>query len=102
MTVGVTAADGAPALQRVEVTLPGALRAGTRKARRKGTRTTAGTAKLTRDGQLTVTLPGGTRTVTATLRKGAVRASRKLRRARTPRARKLLVLVRDDDGVRPP
>jgi hypothetical protein len=71
VTLSVTAADGAPALQRVEVTLPGALRAGTRKARRKGTRTTAGTAKLTRDGQLTLTLPAGTRTVTATLRRGA-------------------------------
>ncbi len=98
----VTAAGGAPALQRVEMTLPGALRAGTRKARRKGTKTTAGTAKLTRDGQLMLTLPAGTRAVTATLRKGAVKSSRKLRRARHPRKLKLLVLLRDDDGVRPP
>jgi hypothetical protein len=98
----VRAADGAPALQRVETTLPAALHVGGRKARRKGTRTTAGKAKLTRDGQLTLTLPAGTRAVTATLRKGAVKSSRKLRRARKPRRQALLVLIRDDDGVRPP
>ncbi len=87
--------------------LPNALDA---KPKRKRIRVSGGTGagklarkalKLTKDGELRVTLPAGTRTVTATLAKGAVRAGRKLRKAKPPRRLQLRVAVRDGDGVRP-
>jgi hypothetical protein len=80
------------------VSLPPALRV----KRKRRVATTAGTAKLARSGDLRLTLPGGTRAVTAKLRKGALEAGRKLRRARKPRRQPLLVLVRDGHGLRPP
>ena len=105
--VGVAAAAGAPDLQQVRVLLPNALDA---KPKRKRIRVSGGTGagklarkalKLTKDGELRVTLPAGTRTVTVTLAKGAVRAGRKLRKAKPPRRLQLRVAVRDGDGVRP-
>lgn len=105
--LSVAAADGAPGLREVRLLLPDALRAKPRRARR-GVRATAGSTllpsgatTLTRDGELRVALPEGTRTLRATLSKGAVRVGRKLRRKRKPRRQELRVLVRDTDGPRP-
>ena len=104
----VAAAEGAPGLREVRLLLPDALRAKPKRARR-GARAKAGTTKLprsaiklTRDGELRVTLPEGTRTLGATLSKGALRVSRKLKRKRKPKRQELRVLVRDSDGSRPP
>jgi hypothetical protein len=105
--VRVTAAAGAPELRQVRVLLPNALEA---KPKRKGIRVSGGTGagalprtalKLTASGELRVTLPEGTRTVSATLAKGAVRAGRKLRRAKPPKRLRLRISVRDGDGPRP-
>jgi hypothetical protein len=105
--LSVVAADGAPGLREVRLLLPSALRAKPRRARR-GARAKAGgvrlprtAIKLTRVGELRVALPEGTRTLRATLSKGAVRVGRKLRRKRKPRRQELRVLVRDSDGPRP-
>jgi hypothetical protein len=105
--LSVAAADGAPGLREVRLLLPDALRAKPRRARR-GVRARAGSAllpssaiALTRDGELRVALPEGTRTLRATLSKGAVRVGRKLRRKRKPGRQELRVLVRDSDGPRP-
>ena len=98
MKLKVAAAEGAPALTRVDVSLPSALKV----KRKRRVTTSAGTARLTRAGDLRLTLPAGTRAVTAKLRKGALKAGRKLRRARKPRRQEVLVLVRDADGLRPP
>jgi hypothetical protein len=98
MKVRVAAAAGAPALTRVDVSLPPALKV----KRKRRVATSAGTAKLTRGGDLRITLPRGTRAVKAKLRKGSLKAGRKLRRARKPRRQEVLVLVRDADGLRPP
>jgi len=73
-----------------------------RRRSRPSAPSSAGTAKLARSGDLRLTLPGGTRAVTAKLRKGALKAGRRLRRAREPRRQRLLVLVRDRHGLRPP
>ena len=98
MKVAVAAAAGAPGLTRVDVSLPIALRV----KRSKRVTTSAGTAVLSRDGELRVDLPAGTRSVTAKLRKGALKAGRRLRRAKRPRRQEVLVRVRDADGLRPP
>jgi hypothetical protein len=107
LRLSVAAADGAPGLREVRLLLPDALRAKPRRARR-GVRARAGSTllpssatTLTRDGELRVALPVGTRTLRATLSKGAVRVGRKLRRKRKPRRQELRVLVRDSDGPRP-
>ena len=104
----VTAAAGAPALREVLLLLPSALRAKPRRARR-GARATADSAPLprgaivlTRDGELRIALPDGTRALRATLSRGAVRVSRRLARKRRPRRQELRVLVSDADGRRPP
>ena len=57
--------------------------------------------KLSRDGELRLALPAGTRTVSAKLAKGAVRVGRKLKRARKPKRLALRLLVTDADGPRP-
>ncbi len=98
MKVAVTAAADAPALTRVDVSLPGAFKV----KRPKRVTTAAGTAALSRDGELRLDLPAGTRSVTAKLRKGSLKVGRKLRRARKPRKQDVLVRVRDADGLRPP
>ena len=105
--VSVAAAEGAPELRQVRVLLPNALEAKP-KRKRAGARARTGAGKLprkaiklTKDGELRLTLPAGARTVTATLAKGAVRAGRKLRKARKPRRLQLRVSVRDADGIRP-
>jgi hypothetical protein len=105
--LSVAAAGGAPGLREVRLLLPSALTAKPKRARR-GARARAGAVKLprraiklTRDGELRVALPEGTRTLRATLSKGAVRAGRKLRRKRKPKRQALRVLVRDADGSRP-
>ena len=102
----VTAAAGAPELRQVRVLLPNALEAkpSARASawRRHGRRRAAPHGDPAhRDGELRVTLPAGTRTVTATLAKGAVRAGRKLRRAKPPKRLRFRVSVRDGDGPRP-
>jgi len=108
LRLSVAAAEGSPGLREVRLLLPDALRAKPKRARR-GARAKAGTTKLprsaiklTRDGELRVTLPENTRTLGATLSKGALRVSRKLKRKRKPKPQELRVLVRDDDGSRPP
>ena len=105
--VTVGAANDAPDLRLVRVLLPNALKAKPKRAK-KGARAKLGTRPLTRkaisltkDGELRLTLPEGARTVTATLRKGAVRVGRKLRKSKPPRKLKLRVAVRDADGTRP-
>jgi hypothetical protein len=106
--VTATAAAGAPDLRSLRVVLPEALRAKPKRARagvrgRTGAGRIARTAiKLSRDGVLRVTLPAATRTVTATLARGAVQVGRKLRRAKKPRRQALAVVVVDADGQRPP
>jgi hypothetical protein len=106
--ITATAAAGAPDLRGLRVVLPEALRARPKRAR-AGARARTGAGRLarsavelSRDGVLRVTLPGATRTVTATLAKGAVRVGRKLKRAKKPRRQRLVVLVTDADGLRPP
>jgi hypothetical protein len=105
--LGVAAADGAADLRVVRVLLPDALRVKPKRVRRGvRARTAAGAlpaaaVKLTRDGELRLTLPDGTRAVSATLAKGAVRVGRKLKRARKPRRLALRFLVTDADGPRP-
>lgn len=105
--VTVKAAGDAADLHTVRVLLPDALQVKPKRVRRgvrarTGSGPLAATAvKLTRDGELRLTLPERTRTVSATLAKGAVRVSRKLRRARKPHRMSLRVLVTDADGVRP-
>jgi len=103
----LTAGAAAPDLRGVRLILPDALRAKPKRAR-AGARARTGAGrlprkaiKLTRDGELRLTLPTGTRTVTATLAKGAVRVGRKLKRARKPKRQALVVLVTDGDGQRP-
>jgi hypothetical protein len=106
--LSVTASEGASGLREVRLLLPTALRAKPRRARR-GARAKAGTTRLprsaitlTRDGELRIALPEGTRTLGATLAKGAVRVGRKVARKRRPQRLSLRVLVRDADGPRPP
>jgi hypothetical protein len=108
-TVRVTVRAGAdaPDLRQVRVLLPDALQAKPKRAR-AGARATTGAGKLARtairlnrDGDLRLTLPPATRTVTATLSKGAVRVGRKLKRAKKPKRLSLRVLVTDADGPRP-
>jgi len=108
LRLSVSAADAAPGLREVRLLLPNALRAKPKRARR-GARAKTGTAKLPRsaikllrDGELRITLPEGTRALSATLSKGTLRVSRKLERKRKPKSQALRVLVRDDDGSRPP
>jgi hypothetical protein len=103
----VTAAADAPDLRQVRVLLPDALRTKPKRAR-AGARAKTGAGKLARtaiklnrDGELRLTLPTATRTVTATLSKGAVRVGRKLKRAKKPKRQSLRVLVTDADGPRP-
>jgi hypothetical protein len=105
--VTVTAAADAPALRQVRVRLPGALRTKPKRAR-KGARARTGAGRLARSaiklgagGKLQLTLPAGTRTVTATLAKGTVRVGRKLKRAKKPKRQSLSVVVTDADGPRP-
>jgi hypothetical protein len=107
--ITATAAAGAPELRGLRVVLPEALRVKPKRARAGGAhaRTGAGrvarsAVELSRDGVLRVMLPGATRTVTATLAKGAVRVGRKLKRARKPRRQRLVVLVTDAHDQRPP
>ena len=106
VVLGVAAADGAPDLRTLRVLLPDALQVRPKRARRGVRARTAGgqlarsAVKLSRDGDLRLTLPAGTRTVTATLAKGAVRVGRKLRRARKPRRLAFRFLVADADGPR--
>jgi hypothetical protein len=105
--IAVTAADDAPDLRQVRVFLPDALHVKAKRVRRgvrarTGAGALAGKAvKLTRDGDLRLTLPGGTRTASAKIAKGAVRVGRKLKRARKPRRLSMRVLVTDADGPRP-
>jgi hypothetical protein len=108
-TVRVTVKAGAdaPDLRQVRVLLPDALRAKPKRAR-AGARAATGAGKLARkaiklnrDGELRLTLPSATRTVAATLSKGAVRVGRKLKRAKKPKRLSLRVLVTDADGPRP-
>jgi hypothetical protein len=106
--LGVKAANGAPGLREVRLLLPTAFAAKPKRARR-GVRAKAGAAKLppsaialTRDGELRIALPEGTRTLSATLSKGAVRVSRRLARKRKPKRLRLRVLVSDADGARAP
>jgi hypothetical protein len=103
----VTAAADAPDLRQVRVLLPDALRTKPKRAR-AGARAKTGAGKLgrsgiklNRDGELRLTLPAATRTVTATLSKGTVRVGRKLKRAKKPRRQSLRVIVTDADGPRP-
>ena len=105
--ITVTAGAGAPDLRQVRVLLPDALQAKPKRARaglraRTGSGPLARTAiKLTRDGELRLTLTGAARTVTATLSKGVVRVGRKLKRAKKPKRQSLRFLVTDADGARP-
>lgn len=108
LRLGVKAADGAPGLREVRLLLPGAIDAKPKRARR-GARAQAGgkplprgAIRLTRDGELRIALPEGTRTLRAKLSKGTLRVSRKLARKRKPKRQALRVLVRDADGARPP
>ena len=103
----VTAAADAPDLRQVRVLLPDALRTKPKRAR-AGARAKTGAGKLARsaiklnrDGELRLTLPAATRTVTATLSKGTVRVGRKLKRAKKPKRQSLRVIVTDADGPRP-
>jgi hypothetical protein len=103
----VAAGAGSPELRDVRLLLPDALQAKPKRAR-KGATARAGSTKLprsaiklTRDGELRLTLPAGTKAVRATLAKGAIRAGRKLRRAKKPKRQALRVLVRDAHGPRP-
>jgi hypothetical protein len=105
----VAAASGSPALRQVRVLLPNALAAKPKRARRGGLRARADGTKLprrsiglTRDGELLITLPEATRTLRATLSRGALRVSRKLARKRNPKRLILRVITRDADGARPP
>jgi hypothetical protein len=108
-TVRITATAAADAgdLRELRVILPDALRAKPKRARagaraRTGAGRLARTAtRLTRDGELRVTLPAGTRRVRAKLSKGAVRVGRKLKRAKKPKRQALVILVTDADGQRP-
>jgi hypothetical protein len=106
--LGVKAADGAPRLREVRLLLPNAMMAKPQRARRgaraqaDGTRLPRAAIKLTRDGELRIALPEGTRTLRATLSKGAVRVGGRLARTRKPKRLQLRVLVRDSDGARPP
>ena len=91
----------------MRVLLPNALTAKP-KRKRAGARARTGAGplprkaiRLTKDGELRLTLLPGARTVTATLAKGAVRAGRKLRKAKKPRRLALRISVRDADGIRP-
>jgi hypothetical protein len=103
----VTAGADSPALRQVRLLLPNALRAKPKRARKGATARVGGAKlprkaiKLTRDGELRLTLPEGTMAVRAKLAKGAVRAGRKLRRAKRPKRQALRVLVRDAHGPRP-
>jgi hypothetical protein len=108
LRLGVAAADEAPGLREVQLLLPTAIAAKPKRARR-GARAWAGgrrlarsAVKLTRDGELRITVPEGTRTLSARLAKGTLRVSRALARKRKPKKLSLRVLVRDDDGARPP
>ena len=108
LRLGVKAADGAPGLREIRLLLPGAIDAKPKRARR-GARAQAGgkplprgAIRLTRDGELRIALPEGTRTLSAQLRKGTLRVSRALARKRKPKRLALRVLTRDDDGPRPP
>jgi hypothetical protein len=105
--IAVAAGRDSPALREVRVLLPDALRVKPNGAR-KGARVRTDTAKLprsalklTRDGELRLTLPGRTKAVRATLAKGTIKVGRKLRRAKRPRRLALRVLVRDAHGTRP-
>jgi hypothetical protein len=103
----VAAAARAPGLREVRLLLPSKLHAKPKRARR-GARAKAGAVKLprrairlSRDGELRLALPEGTRTLTAKLSKGSIRAGRKLARKRHPKRQRVRVLVRDSDGPRP-
>jgi hypothetical protein len=106
--LSVAAAGGAPGLREVRLLLPNALTAKPKRARR-GARAQAdgkplprGAIRLTRDGELRVALPEGTRTLRARLSKGTLRVNRALARKRKPKRLELRVLMRDNDGARPP
>jgi hypothetical protein len=107
LRLNVTAGTDSPALREVRLLLPNALRAKPKRARKGATVRTNGrklgrkAIRLTRDGDLRLTLPEGTKSVRAKLAKGAVRVGRKLRRAKKPRRLALRVLVRDAHGARP-
>jgi hypothetical protein len=104
--LNVTAGSESPELREVRLLLPDALQTKPKRAR-KGATARAGGAKLPRtaiklaDGELRLTLPAGTKSVRARLAKGAVRAGRKLRRAKQPKRQALRVIVRDAHGPRP-
>jgi hypothetical protein len=105
--ITATAGADAPDLRQVRVLLPDALRVKPKRVR-AGVRARTGSGplprtaiKLTRDGELRLTLKGAARTVTATLSKGAVRVGKKLKRAKKPKRQSLRVLVTDADGARP-
>jgi hypothetical protein len=106
LRVRVAAAGGAADLRAVRVLLPDALQVKPKRVRRGvRARTAAGplprdAVKLSRDGDLRIALPNGTRTVSATVAKGAVRVGRKLERARKPRRLAVRFLVTDADGPR--
>ncbi|HTE61102.1 MAG TPA: hypothetical protein VK631_12185, partial [Solirubrobacteraceae bacterium] len=102
----VTAAPNAPELRQVRLRLPDALRTQPKRAPR-GVRATTGAGRLAQRassltrGALLLTLPPATRTITATLSKGTVRVSRKIARAKKPKAQSLRITVIDADGPRP-
>jgi hypothetical protein len=107
LRLAVAAGQDSPALREVRLLLPDALRVKPRRARKGATaRTDAArlpraALKLTRDGELRLTLPAGTKAVRATLAKGTIRVGRRLRRAKPPKRQALRVLVRDAHGARP-
>jgi hypothetical protein len=105
--LAVAAGKDSPELREVRVLLPDALRVKPKRAR-KGARARTDAAKLpraalklTRDGELRLTLPAGTKAARATLAKGTIKVGRKLRRAKRPKRLALRVLVRDAHGARP-
>jgi hypothetical protein len=110
LRLGVKARKGASGLREVTLLLPNAITAKPKRARRgartvvraDGKRLARRAIKLTRDGELRIALPEGTRTLSAKLSKGALRVSRKLAKKRKPKRMRLRVLVRDADGSRPP
>jgi hypothetical protein len=103
----VTAATDGPDLRELRLLLPNALKAKPKRARRGalaragGKRLRRSAIRLTRDGELRIAPPAGTRKLSAKLSKGALRVSRRLARKRKPKRLALRVLVRDADGLRP-
>jgi hypothetical protein len=103
----VTAASASPDLREVRVLLPRALKVKPKRGRRGATARARGkqlrrrALRLTRDGELRISLPAGTRRLSAKLSKGALRVGGRLARKRKPKRLALRVLVRDADGQRP-